>query len=319
MNQILESEIQPRPSKTIATKTPEKLNLHPPNVPVQTPGSAVHSSMLSSVLSTSLGPPSSHGPQIFLRIRTKDIADAIHVSTTIPVYVFSLLYPSLVHNHMYRSAGTYMQEVLECVCRKRKHQDSKDYVLLLADMSILIPLDRTVASLQGKRELVLAKRSMLPQMGADFVKGIGRTTDPNGKIYPVVSKKSTLNGVHQHPYSLILRLCSNTLQQQLLIRYFLSYPPRSQNLTFEQKYTIYRKMSMLVARQERTLTFDGVYIHVSLHSNCIFFTFNGLNRSCLQLTKQRQFSILVKRRHIISRVLRIVSNQRPDLPFSNLF
>jgi len=76
-----------------------------------------------------------------------------------------------------------MQEALELVCRKRKLQNPKDYALLLADMNIiLIPLDRTVASLQGKRELLLVKRSMLPQMGADVVKGIGRTTDPNGKV-----------------------------------------------------------------------------------------------------------------------------------------
>lgn len=78
----------------------------------------------------------------------------------------------------------YMQEALEIVCRKRKLQNPNDYALLLADMSILIPLDRTVASLQGKRELLLVKRIMLPHMGADIVKGIGRTTDPNGKSIP---------------------------------------------------------------------------------------------------------------------------------------
>jgi hypothetical protein len=74
----------------------------------------------------------------------------------------------------------YMQEALELVCKKRKLQNPKDYALLLTDMSILIPLDRTVASLQGKRELLLVKRSMLPQMGADVMKGPGKTTDPNG-------------------------------------------------------------------------------------------------------------------------------------------
>lgn len=79
----------------------------------------------------------------------------------------------------------YMQEALELVCRKRKLMNPNDYALLLADMSILIPLDRTVASLQGKRELVLMKRSMLPQIGGDILKATGKTTDPNGKIlYP---------------------------------------------------------------------------------------------------------------------------------------
>ena len=37
------------------------------------------------VLSSSLGPSSSHGPQLFLRIRVADTADAVHISTTIPV------------------------------------------------------------------------------------------------------------------------------------------------------------------------------------------------------------------------------------------
>ncbi|KAG5352304.1 hypothetical protein C0989_002906 [Termitomyces sp. Mn162] len=73
----------------------------------------------------------------------------------------------------------YMQEALELVCRKRKFANPNDFALVVADMNILIPLDRTVASLQGKRELLLVKRSMLPQLG-DVLKGTGKTTDPNG-------------------------------------------------------------------------------------------------------------------------------------------
>jgi hypothetical protein len=76
----------------------------------------------------------------------------------------------------------YMQEALELVCKKRKLQNPNDYALILADMSILIPLDRTVASLQGKRELLLVKRTVLPQMGADIMKAPGKTTDPNGLL-----------------------------------------------------------------------------------------------------------------------------------------
>ena len=66
----------------------------------------------------------------------------------------------------------YLQEVLELVCRKRNQMDSKDYILLLGDQSLPVPLDRNVASLQGKRELLLVKRSMLPQNGEDGVRGI---------------------------------------------------------------------------------------------------------------------------------------------------
>ena len=72
----------------------------------------------------------------------------------------------------------YMQEALEMVCRRRRLQ-ANEYALLLSDMSILIPLDRTVASLQGESDLRLVKRSMLPHMNVD-VRPIGRSTDPNG-------------------------------------------------------------------------------------------------------------------------------------------
>lgn len=74
----------------------------------------------------------------------------------------------------------YMQEALEIVCRKRKLANPKDYALILNDLNILIYLDRTVASLEGKRELTLVKRSMLPQMGIEPETRAMRTTDPNG-------------------------------------------------------------------------------------------------------------------------------------------
>src|ERR1700691_2845682 len=79
-----------------------------------------------------------------------------------------------------RSAGMYMQEALDLVCRKRK-LDPRDYALVLNDNGSrhLIPLDRTVASLQGKRELSLVKRNMLSQMGIEAERKAIRSTDPN--------------------------------------------------------------------------------------------------------------------------------------------
>jgi hypothetical protein len=78
----------------------------------------------------------------------------------------------------------YMQEALELVCRRRKIPNPNDYALLLADKSILIPLDRTVASLQGNRELLLVKRTMLP---GDVLKGAVKSTDPNGAFLSFIS------------------------------------------------------------------------------------------------------------------------------------
>lgn len=74
----------------------------------------------------------------------------------------------------------YMQEALELVCRRSKLANPKDYALIINDLNILVYLDRTVASLEGKRELTLVKRSMLPQMGIEPETRATRTTDPNG-------------------------------------------------------------------------------------------------------------------------------------------
>lgn len=79
----------------------------------------------------------------------------------------------------------YMQEALELVCRKRKLANPNDYVLLVADKSLVIALDRTVASLAGTRELVLMKKSALAELGG--VMEPGRTTDPNGAPNSVIS------------------------------------------------------------------------------------------------------------------------------------
>jgi hypothetical protein len=98
----------------------------------------------------------------FLRIRVADAVDAVHTSTTVPV-----------------SSAMYMQEVLELVCRRRKLPDAREYALILEN--ILVPLDRTVASLQGKVNLLLVQRSMLAELGVDTGSRAARTTDPNGE------------------------------------------------------------------------------------------------------------------------------------------
>lgn len=90
-----------------------------------------------------------------------------------------------------RSAGMYMQEALELVCKRRKLPNPKDYalVLRLPNQNIIVPLDRTVASLQGNRELYLYKRSHLASLGL-LSKEI-RTTDPNGEFSRVAARAMT--------------------------------------------------------------------------------------------------------------------------------
>lgn len=76
----------------------------------------------------------------------------------------------------------YTAEVLELACQKRKLNDPKDYALVLdlGPTKVFIPLDKTVKSLQGKRDLILMKRDMLREYGVEISSESSRTTDPNG-------------------------------------------------------------------------------------------------------------------------------------------
>jgi target of rapamycin complex 2 subunit MAPKAP1 len=81
-----------------------------------------------------------------------------------------------------------MQEVLELICRKRKLENPKEWALLSDNCDILVPLDRTVASLEDNLRLVLVPRSQLPLYGfaIDGDRRTGRSIDPNG-IYTDVA------------------------------------------------------------------------------------------------------------------------------------
>ncbi|EEB89047.1 hypothetical protein MPER_12907, partial [Moniliophthora perniciosa FA553] len=188
-NKILESKIQRPVGKKAADKSASTLNLAlPPGIIGSTSTSALAASALggSVPLSTSLG-PSHQGPQMFLRIRIADTADAGHFMTTIPV-----------------SSGMYMQEVLEA----------------------------NGSQFAREERLILVKKNVLPQMGVNVLSA-GRTTDPNASIFKRMSDTPEVK-------------LSATLD------YAAAY----------KKYTVYRKLPMMVARQERTLAIDGGYVHI---------------------------------------------------------
>ncbi|OCH87074.1 hypothetical protein OBBRIDRAFT_782204 [Obba rivulosa] len=230
-NKVLESKIQRRLSRIVIKKKKSTGLLNsaagaPPADNVLGISPALGSLGSSLLGPSSLGPSNSQGPPIFLRIRIADTADAGHVSTTIPA-----------------SGGTYMAEVLDAVCQKRKLNNPKEYALILdlGGMNIFIPLDRTVKSLQGKRDLILVKKNMLQVYGIEMAQRPVRATDPNGK--PSILKRNS-EVLEQQPYSSVFDLAN-------------SY----------RKYTVYRKLPMLVTRSARTLAIDGGYIHIIPTSN----------------------------------------------------
>ncbi|KZV72977.1 hypothetical protein PENSPDRAFT_603472 [Peniophora sp. CONT] len=227
-NKIFEAKIQRSPSRVVKAKRPDPTPL------LGVPALSSNMSSISGGPSTSaaipstfpshpgsvfgsFNPSSSFGPQIFLRIRVQDTLDAVHVYSTIHV-----------------TSTMYLQEALDIVCHRRK-LPAKDYTFLVSDMSVLVALDRTVASLQGKTDLLLVKKEMVPNLGVNVAKPAGSSADPNSSIF--VSKS---NSNHQ-PEPTVSSMPDFTADYK--------------------RYTVYRKMPMLVGRHERILAIDGAYIH----------------------------------------------------------
>ena len=79
----------------------------------------------------------------------------------------------------------YLADVLELVCRKKNIDNPKEYCLMVADRGLVVPLDRTVESLQGAYQLALAKKPSLSALQAGGA-GALRTgqlvnTNPSGE------------------------------------------------------------------------------------------------------------------------------------------
>jgi hypothetical protein len=96
-NKILESKIQRSPSRVAArTKKPDSSSATLAPTAAIAPSTSAGPALLPSTLSNSIFPGSYNpsGPQIFLRIRIQDTADAAaHLYTTISVYVSLLSWP----------------------------------------------------------------------------------------------------------------------------------------------------------------------------------------------------------------------------------
>lgn len=164
------------------------------------------------------------GPPIFLKIKVAAKAD-VHYSTTINV-----------------TANTYMADVLEQVCRKRRLHNSKEWALMTENPSILIPLDRTVASLTGTKELLLVKQSLLDGLGLGKHSRVPRSSDPNASIFELLQDANPGRGF------------SSSMD------YREAY----------KKYTVHRKIPMLVGRHERIIAIDGDYVHIMPSNNRAF-------------------------------------------------
>ncbi|TKY85177.1 hypothetical protein EX895_006257 [Sporisorium graminicola] len=134
----------------------------------------------------------------------------------------------------------YLADVLEMICRKRHLSNVDDWALIVPDKSIVVPLDRTVESLQGNHDLALVRRSSLGALGGTGALS-SSSTNPNASIFKRYSATSDPNApLGQPKYTKALDIAA-------------AY----------KSYTVYRKSPMFGGRHnERSLTLDGDWLHI---------------------------------------------------------
>ena len=112
------------------------------------------------------------GPQVLLRVRIP-LVDSGPVTSTIKV-----------------PTQMYLADVLDRICRRRKEEhlsNPKEWVLMMADRDFVIPLDRTVESLQGAHQLRLARKKDVAGLLAAGTRNL-QNTNPNASIFKHLSE-----------------------------------------------------------------------------------------------------------------------------------
>lgn len=85
----------------------------------------------------------------------------------------------------------YIADLTEVLVeRKHLQQPATDWVLCLADLSFALPLDKTVASLEGKSELALVKRQFAAEYGLRAADRVGG--DPNSSMFKRANEPATI-------------------------------------------------------------------------------------------------------------------------------
>ncbi|TIA71284.1 hypothetical protein E3P92_03021 [Wallemia ichthyophaga] len=175
--------------------------------------------------SATAGVSSSLAPSVYLRIEVHPTAD-VSYTTTVSV-------PS----------DMYLQDVLEMVCTKKNLKNPNSWALLVKSAALVIPLDRTVASLEGVSSLMLIKRSHIDaDLRLDRRMEMARSTNPNASIFKRLSKDHKSNIGSRQGTS-----------------------PSLDYTSAYRKYTVNRRILGLVGKHERTLAIDGDWIHLMPH------------------------------------------------------
>lgn len=107
---------------------------------------------------------------------------------------------------------TYLADVLDTICKKRKEQlgNAKDWVLMLGDQDVIVPLDRTIESLQGSHNLRLAKKADVADLIKAEARGrLGRLVnrDPSASIFKRLSEPPQPKYVSASDFTVVDKVC----------------------------------------------------------------------------------------------------------------
>lgn len=170
-----------------------------------------------------VGLTSTQSDVVRLRVRVTASAD-VHFTTTINV-----------------PADMYIADLTEVLCKKKRLQmPATDWVLCLADLTLALPLDRTVASLGVQTDLALVRRQWAMEHGLRI--DDRRGGDPSASIFKRQSEPAPIQRFG---------------------------PGLSDFTQTYKKYTVQRKIA--IGRHERVLAIDGDYIHIMPSESRAFF------------------------------------------------
>ncbi|WVF69708.1 hypothetical protein IAT40_004487 [Kwoniella sp. CBS 6097] len=180
-------------------------------------------STTATAMKGSVGLSSTSSEIVRLKIRVTASAD-VHFTTTTNV-------PS----------DMYIADLTEVLCKKKRLQmPATDWVLCLADLTLALPLDRTVASLEGRTDLALVRRQWATEHGLRI--DDRRGGDPSASIFKRQSEPAPMQ----------------------------RFGPGLADFTQTyKKYTVQRKIA--IGRHERVLAIDGDYIHIMPSESRAFF------------------------------------------------
>ncbi|ODO08680.1 hypothetical protein L198_00413 [Cryptococcus wingfieldii CBS 7118] len=184
----------------------------------------------SMAMKGSVGLSSTGSDVVRLKVKVTASAD-VHFTTTINV-----------------PADMYIADLTEVLCRKKRLQmPAHDWVLCLADLTLALPLDRTVASLEGRTELALVKRTWAVDRGVRI--DDRRGGDPSASIFKRQSEPAPFQrfGPGLSDFSQTYKASART------------------TMRFQANAAI------AIGRHERNLAIDGDYIHIMPSESRAFF------------------------------------------------